>query len=165
MGAVVTEGWHDFLVAAAGAAGALAGLVFVALSLNLGRILESQELPGRAAETIVQLAGALTAALLALIPDTTPASLGGLVIGTGTLMWAVPTRLQVLSIVRKTYYRRWFAFQRLALHQVASLPMVLAGVLVVLGARHAMDWMAGALLAAMIGALNNAWVLLVEIVR
>jgi modulator of FtsH protease len=161
----VLTSWHDFLIAAAGASGALAGLVFVALSINLERILATTDLPGRAGETIIQLAGALVVSLLALIPDTAPSSLGWLVVAAGILVWGVPTRMQVLSLVRRTYYSRWYAVRRMLVHQIAALPLVVAGLLIATGSTRAMDWLAGALLACMVAALNNAWVLLVEIVR
>jgi len=65
----------------------------------------------------------------------------------------------------KTYYRRWFAVRRMLVHQAAALPLLVAGALMVGGSVGAMDWLAGAMLACMIAALNNALVLLVEIVR
>ncbi len=40
-------GWHDFFVAQVGAAAALTGLLFVALSLNITRILQYAWLPAR----------------------------------------------------------------------------------------------------------------------
>jgi len=48
-----SAGWTDFLVAAAGATGALVGLVFVGLSINLTRILALPGVSGRAAETVL----------------------------------------------------------------------------------------------------------------
>ena len=47
--------WHDFFLAAAGAAAVLAGLVFVGLSINLGLIMSNPAygLPGRALEALV----------------------------------------------------------------------------------------------------------------
>ncbi len=44
--------WADFGVAVAGAAAALAGLLFVAVSLNLRDILALPQLPARAALTL-----------------------------------------------------------------------------------------------------------------
>jgi hypothetical protein len=41
-------GWENFLVAETGAAAALAGLLFVAVSINLSRIVSYPGLPGRA---------------------------------------------------------------------------------------------------------------------
>jgi hypothetical protein len=40
------ERWHDLFVATAGAAAALAGLIFVAVSINLEQILKYPALPG-----------------------------------------------------------------------------------------------------------------------
>ncbi|SNS82262.1 hypothetical protein SAMN04488107_3903 [Geodermatophilus saharensis] len=46
------EAWHDLAVAAVGATAALTGLLFVAVSTNLDRILAFPTLPRRAAATL-----------------------------------------------------------------------------------------------------------------
>jgi hypothetical protein len=49
------DDWHDFLVTAAQAGAALAGLVFVGISINLEMIMSNLTygLPGRALEALV----------------------------------------------------------------------------------------------------------------
>src|SRR6185312_6154219 len=49
--------WTDFFVAEVGASAALAGLVIVAISINVTRIISYPWLPGRAAETLVAPTG------------------------------------------------------------------------------------------------------------
>jgi len=61
--------WTDFAVAVAGAAAALSGLLFVAVSINLSRILAFPNLPARAGQTLIMLVTPLVVALLVLIPD------------------------------------------------------------------------------------------------
>jgi modulator of FtsH protease len=55
--------WHDFLLALAGAAGVLTGLVFVGVSINLEKIMSQPGfgLSGRAAEALILLVAVLTA--------------------------------------------------------------------------------------------------------
>ena len=62
------EAWHDFFVAQVGATAALAGLLFVALSINVTQILKYSWLPARGSQTVVVLTGALFEASLALLP-------------------------------------------------------------------------------------------------
>lgn len=49
------DNWHDFLMAEAGAGAALAGLVFVAISINLTKVLENCAISGRAFEALAEL--------------------------------------------------------------------------------------------------------------
>src|ERR1700677_5043369 len=100
----IIVGWPDFLVATAGATGALAGLVFVAISINLARIIELPGVSGRAAETIVLLSGTLAGSLVALMPHLTSRQLGEALLTTSTLTWIIPVIIQIRSVLTKTYY-------------------------------------------------------------
>jgi modulator of FtsH protease len=60
--------WHDLFVASAGAAAALTGLIFVAVSINLAQILADRKLPTRAAETLSILVGLVLLSVFMLVP-------------------------------------------------------------------------------------------------
>jgi hypothetical protein len=90
--------WADFFVAELGAAAALAGLVIVAISINVTRILSTPLLPGRAAETLVTPTGVLLASTYALVPHQPGWLLGGEVAMTGVVMWIVPALIQFRAL-------------------------------------------------------------------
>jgi hypothetical protein len=165
MEAGVIAGWKDFLIAAAGAAGALAGLVFVALSINLKEILSMPGVPGRAGETVILLAAALIGALVALIPGQPPPVLGLLLLAVGLPAWAVPTILQLRGFFTRDYYTVGNQIFRIALYQVATLPVLLAGLSLRGYLAGGLNWLAAFVILSLFVALFNAWVLLVEILR
>jgi modulator of FtsH protease len=68
--------WTDLFVASAGASAALAGLVFVAVSINIDRILRFRGLPERALETVVLLLAVVVVAILSLMPGQGASALG-----------------------------------------------------------------------------------------
>jgi MFS-type transporter involved in bile tolerance (Atg22 family) len=68
--------WDTFAVIVGGSAGALVGLLFVAISIHAGRIAESADLRGRAAQTLVIFAALLLIALLLAIPEQSQRVLG-----------------------------------------------------------------------------------------
>jgi len=155
--------WNDFLVVTAGTAGALAGLLFVALSINLTRILELPGISGRAGETILLLAAVLCGSLFALVPNQSPRRLGLMLLLSWLLTWAEPTLRQMKELGRKQY--RMYTFQRLVLYQLATLPLLLAGLSLRGYLSGGLQWFALAVVLSIAVALLNAWVLLVEILR
>ena len=163
--ASVTAGWGEFLVAAAGAAAALAGLVFVSLSINLSKILDTPGVSGRAAETIILLAGSLVSALMALMPGQTPLRLGIMLLVVGVPTWAVPAVNQIGILRAHTYYRLRYEIQRVVLHQAATLPYLMGALSLFGFVPGRILWLAAAQIMSMAIALINAWVLLVEIIR
>jgi hypothetical protein len=153
-------GWDNFFVAEAGAAAALAGLLFVSVSINLTRILEFPALPPRAAEALLVLFAVLLLSLLALVPGQSPSLLGAEVTGLGVVLWIALT----LTLARGGKPRQ-YAILRVLLNQLPPIMFVVAGVLLYSGHPAGLYWLVPATLLAILASVAAAWVLLVEILR
>jgi len=158
-----TAAWGSLFVASAGAAAALTGLVFVALSINLGRILEGPGLPQRAAETIMLLAEALFLSLVALVPMPRHVLAACLVV-LGVAGWAAPLWIFVHAPRNPAVTPGKLAF-RLTMLQLATLPPIVAGVSLAVGAGGGLYWLVGGVCFLLVNGITNAWILLVEIIR
>jgi len=158
--------WPNFFVAAAGASAALAGLVFVAVSLNIQRILQFQNLPARAAAAISALILILVSSIAALIPqNTTP--LGAEILGFASLAWLVQGVSSYRALAAKRASKRppHEFFVEAVLGQIQILPFVAGGILLLTGSEMALYWVATGVIAVFICSVFNAWILLVEILR
>ena len=77
--------WSDFCVAQVGASAALLGLLFVGVSINLGRILALAGLPDRALLALVLILNVLVTATLMLVPGQPLRLLGAEVLIAGVV--------------------------------------------------------------------------------
>ena len=157
--------WESFFVAEAGASAALAGLLFVAISINLSRILEFQSLPGRAAETIAILVNALVIASVGLIPGQSDTALGLEVVVLASATWLVAASLQYRNSRNPVEANEHSRGARFLLSQVVILPFIVGGVSIAVEGGGGLYWVGAGMVATFIAAALTAWVLLVEIVR
>jgi hypothetical protein len=161
----MAEHWSDFFVAEVGAAAALSGLVIVAISINLQRILSFPQLPGRAAEMLMMLVGALLACSVGLVPARPMKLLGVEILAAGLLMTAAPIWIQMRALMNvKNQPLAWWLW-RLLIVLCAGLPMLIGGVYLLGGNDNGLYWVAAAVLVTLAATVWNAWVLLVEILR
>jgi hypothetical protein len=161
----VGAAWGNFFVAEVGAAAALSGLVIVAISINLQRILSFPQLPGRAAEMLIMLVGALLACSFGLLPDQPLKLLGGEIIGAGLLMTVVPLAIQARQIPAiKTQPVTWWLW-RLILALCAGIPVLIGGGYLLAGNSAGLYCVAAGIMLTLAATVWNSWVLLVEILR
>jgi hypothetical protein len=164
MSGYATTGWENFFVAEVGASAALTGLLFVAVSINLSRILSFPQLPGRAGETVIVLLGVLSVATLGLVPGQSRRELGAEVLCVAVVTWAAPVIMQLRLRARPGDPRHWMA-TRVVAHELASLPLVACGASLLAGRGGGLYWFVPAVILAFVVGSANAWVLLVEIQR
>lgn len=162
------EPWSDLMVAVVGAMAALAGLFFVALSINVDLIIHQRRLPGRAAATVVMLLILLLAGVAGLVP--------------GQPIWLVGLEVALLGVAVTGFSARALRPETLqgnepALNDfkfrvgplltmlVPSLVLVIGGVSLAVEAGGGLYWLAAAFVTGIFACMTNAWVLLVEIKR
>ncbi|MDC9824659.1 hypothetical protein PRN20_13035 [Devosia sp. ZB163] len=160
------EAWSDFFLGELGAAGALAGLLVVAMSINIERILATPSLPRRAAQTLIVIGGALVISSFALFPGQPLWVFGWEVLAVGGAIGAsgLVHLPRALAGLKRGEPLTW-TLTPLTLVAVATLPMLVGAVFLIAGDASGLYWVATAVIFCMIAALLNGWVLLVEILR
>jgi hypothetical protein len=164
------EEWHDFFLAAAGAAAVLVGLVFVGVSINLQMIMADPTygLANRALGALVLLMAVLIATCLLLVPDQVTVVYGVEVLAVGVVDWTIVVAIQLLQL--RTWRSlessfRWHFVPRVVFSQTATVPFVVAGIALVNGGDAGLYWLVGGVILSFVVGVLDAWVLLVEIHR
>ncbi|HYJ21317.1 MAG TPA: hypothetical protein VEW07_04770 [Solirubrobacterales bacterium] len=157
--------WTDLFVATAGASAALAGLVFVAVSINLDRIIGEAGLPDRALETLLLLVTVLLVSIVGLIPGQSSGALGTELLFVSLTITIVIARLPTTGPSTSFVPSRSWLWTRWGLRLVGTVPFVIGAAGVLLEAGGGLYWIVGGIVGAIVGAIANAWVLLVEILR
>lgn len=164
MTGTISEGWSEFAVATAGAAAALAGLVMVAVSVNIREILVLPGVPSRAAAAVGSLVLVVVTSVLILVPAQPTTALGiELLAVTLAAVWlhVVSLRQIVSQKARPRSARRL----SIPLAAVQLVPLIIGAVLILADSPGALYWIAAGLLLTVIGSMFDAWVLMVEILR
>jgi hypothetical protein len=157
--------WTDFGVAVTGAAAALSGLLFIAISINLQKILTFDGLPSRAGQTLILFATPLVTAVLVVVPGQDRIALGLELIAAGVVIGAGQLYLDLNSAhsAEDTMWRRMAGRVFPAMLNCGCL--AIAGATFLAQAGGGLYWLVPSVLAALIFGLVNTWVLLVEIWR
>jgi hypothetical protein len=156
--------WQSLFVAEAGASAALAGLLFVAISIYLARILQGVGLSGRAGEAVL-LVAVLVVSTLGLVPGQSPTVLGAELLGAGLVAWLILVVIDVRAVRSRVGPSPGTLAGRVVITQVAVLPLLAAGVSLLLHAGGGLYWLVPGVVLCLVVAVLDAWVLLIEILR
>ncbi len=147
------------------ASAALTGLIFVAVSINLKRILDYPSLPRRVLRALCMLVLVLLVSTLAMVPGQPAWVLGLELLGVGLVVvtWVVVRDVGTLRMTDAVF--RLPLLRLLPLGWLAGAFTAVAGASLLAGAGGGLYWLVPAVLLAFLAALVDAWVLLIEIVR
>jgi hypothetical protein len=154
--------WAEFANTVAGGAAALAGLLFVGLSLNLAEVLKYPGVPARAAVTLGLTVAILLTAIFVATPGQEQRVLAveiavvGLCVSAGALVAGLYQREQ-RSRARTMYVT--------LLPLVPALLLIPGAISLWLQRGGGLYWVTASVTTGFAAATANAWVLLVEIKR
>jgi modulator of FtsH protease len=160
------EGWGEFYVGEVGAAAALAGLLFVAISINIEKILAVATLPARAAQTLLIVTSALVIGCFALFPGQPLAALGW----EAMAVYAVLLCSGGVQVATLRHFRKadgplvWLVVPSSVLVLV-TVPGIVGAVFLINGNATGAYWIGVDNILALLGTLLGGWVMLVEILR
>lgn len=157
--------WSSFLSVEVSASAALTGLLFVAASINLARIIANPLLTARLAKALSTLVGVLFGASLCLVPGQSMKLLGGELVLVGVLIWIMITVSERVSSRKNPYMSSLAKTFHAILAQGSGIPLIACGGSLLLGGGGGLYWMVVGVIISFAAALLDAWVLLIEIQR
>ena len=155
--------WRDFGVTTGGLAGALTGLLFVAVSLKSDTLAKSISLRSRAAQTLVLFMTTALSAVVLAAPQPAGA-LGGELIAlaalSGATLYVLDRRGGHDAASRVARY-----IERASPNSVTSVLFGIAGFTFLLPAGGGLYWLIPAVVCSLVGGVINAWLFLVNVLQ
>jgi len=157
----VAQDWGNFAVITGSAAGALTGLLFVAVSLSRERIAGHPALRGQAGQTLVLFMLPLLLSVLLVLPGSSATALG-----TGLIVLAVVAAAVLLLIGREKKPSGDGSEDRLArLLDKASPNLIVVALILVAGCVQlagddGLYWVAASSVLSLVSGVVNAWLFL-----
>ncbi len=156
-----TAPWLGFGEALAAVAGALTGLLFVALSVKGDVVAASRSLSSRAAETLVLFMISVLVAVLLVAPQPAAA------LGWELLAVAVVSGAALLILDRRAGHgsdqvvARFI--ERFSPNTITAVLVGVAGITFLVKAGGGLYWLIPAAVASLVGGVVNAWLFLVRV--
>ena len=154
--------WSDFFVASAGASAALAGLIIVAISVSVSEMIAIPGMTARAGTSIALLVLVAVVSLAALIPHQPVEVFGLEVLALGAVCVGFAVHTFVRLAPANSLGRTLAKGTPLA---VPPVLVVVGGIAVAAGAEAGLALVAAGAVLAIVAAVVDAWVVLVEIRR
>jgi modulator of FtsH protease len=154
--------WHDYFLATAGASAALAGLLFVAISLHIRYISTDPVYRSTSRGNIIGLVNVLVLSLVALVPQ--PAGWLGLeLVGIAASFILVGGAYELASIRRSAWRIPRSTLQRSGFGYVLAIAGVAAGLSISFRAGPGVYILAFILVVVLLWSLWDAWGLLMGV--
>jgi hypothetical protein len=153
--------WVTFGGAVAAVAGALAGLLFVALSVKGAALSQSPPLRSRAAQTLVLFMTSVLVAVVLVAPQSSTA-VGGELVALAVLSGAA-----LLTLDRRAGHAsepgviRYV--ERFSPNTITALLVGVAGITLLAGAGGGLYWLIPAVVTSLVGGVVNAWLFLIRL--
>jgi modulator of FtsH protease len=164
--AYAPEEWKDLFVAVAGASAALAGLLFVAVSINVERIIKFEGLPERALEALTMLLVPLVVSIAGLMPGQSHVAFGIELLAIAAAMVLILVRLPVARhLPEGVETPSQYVLGRQVVRLTGTVLLAIGALAELFAVAGGLYWVAAAIVALTLGAVVNAWVLLIEILR
>jgi hypothetical protein len=152
--------WHDFGVTIGSLAGALTGLLFVAVSIKSDTLSNSVSLRSRAAQTLVLFMTSALAAIVIVAPQPGDA-LGGELVAlaaiSGATLYVLDRRGGHDQTSRVARY-----IERASPNAITQVLFGVAGITFLVTAGGGLYWLIPAAVFSLVGGVINAWLFLVR---
>lgn len=160
------EAWSEFNVAIVGATAALAGLVIVAVSVNITRILAdpNSSLASRVASAITSLLLALLVSAVSLMPNVSTSWYGVILIILAVLTLAFSINV-VRAIARDPEVPAGIRIPKSIPVVAPSIVYLVGAIAVVLDHPSGLYLLAAGAVLAIVSSLLISWIVLVEVLR
>jgi hypothetical protein len=159
----MTAVWLGFGEGLAAIAGALTGLLFVAVSVKSDVLSASRSLSSRAAQTLVLFMTAVLTALVLIAPQP-PAALGWELLAIAVVSCAV-----LLILDRRAGHGSAHGvaryIERFSPNTITAVLVGVAGLTFLLKAGGGLYWLIPATAASLVGGVINAWLFLIKVTR